>query len=268
MNALISPLQIDKSQVEKQFSRAAFGYDSAASVQQAMSEQLISLARPYLEAKAVRRITDLGCGTGLSLQQFAQHYPTAELTGVDLSAAMLEQAKIHASSANLICADMEEHLTEKPQDLIFSNASMQWCSLEKVLRQAYQSLHQGGFFAFSSFGPHTHIELAKAWQTLDDSDHRIDFLSLSEMTERITESGFTLLEQQRDLRQLEFDTAKDLLSSIKKTGATNAAHDRARGLMSKERYQLFLSALDQQHPLKLSYEALSFVLQKGVDPKP
>lgn len=258
MNALV-----DKVQVEKQFSRAATYYSSASSVQQAMSKQLTHLALRHLEHGSVARITDLGCGTGLSLMQFAQLYPQAEIHAVDLSPAMLEQAKTHLKSANFICADMEEYQPTSPQDLIFSNASVQWCDLKKVLEKAWCALDQNGIFAFSTFGPHTHKELASAWEAVDSNDHRIHFLTLDEIVDLIKQCGFSLLEQKTDLRQLKFDSSKDLLNSIKRTGATNASSDRERGLMSKQRYQKFITELDKHQPLLLTYQAFSFVLKKA-----
>jgi len=39
-----------------------------------------------------KRILEVGCGTGKNLVNLARHFPEAEITGLDLSSAMLEQA--------------------------------------------------------------------------------------------------------------------------------------------------------------------------------
>jgi trans-aconitate 2-methyltransferase len=41
----------------------------------------------------VRRAIDLGCGPGNSTELLAQRYPAATVTGIDLSADMLVQAR-------------------------------------------------------------------------------------------------------------------------------------------------------------------------------
>lgn len=253
---------VDKSQVEKQFSRAANSYNAAAHVQRQMSDQLIQSLDSKFKNKLISKITDLGCGTGLSLHELSKIYPEAKLTAVDISPLMLEQTKSLLPHANLVCADMEEYTTPDRQDLILSNASIQWCDFQTVANKVYDSLSTDGIFAFSSFGPHTHHELAKAWQQVDGSEHRIDFLNVQEHTELLKESGFVILQQQSDIQQLRFNSPEALLSSIKKTGATNAAKNRVRGLLSRERYRSFLAELEKNQPLMLSYETLSFVVQK------
>lgn len=264
MNALV-----DKTQVEKQFSRAATGYDSASGLQKAMSEQLIKLLIPYTKDKNIDSITDLGCGTGLSLIQLAKQFPGSELNAVDISSTMLGMAKNNIDSnidpalnTNYVCADMEKYQASGPQNIIFANASIQWCDLNQVLNKVYHSLQQGGFFAFSSFGPKTHCELASAWQQVDGRQHRIDFLNTEEHLSCLTRSGFTVLEQRSEVQVLPFENAQTLLNSIKQTGATDASSARERGLLSRERYRQFLSRLSANNPLQLSYEILNFVATK------
>ena len=253
---------VDKIQVEKQFSRAARSYNSAAQLQQQMSDQLIDRLQAYTQSMAIRRITDLGCGTGLSLKNLSCRYPDAELTAVDLSPMMLAEAKRLVPGAQLLCRDMEEHIGQVPQDLIFSNASIQWCELEKTIDKCYKSLKNKGILCFSSFGPSTHKQLAEAWQNVDSYEHRIDFLDAHTHCQILEKQGFQILEQESRLVHQQFNSTQALLASIKKTGATNASRNRHRGLLSKARYQKFLAELGKQQPLLLSYETLSFIAQK------
>ena len=253
---------IDKAQVARQFGRAASSYDSAAGVQQKMSDQLIGLTSAYTGDKTIERITDLGCGTGLSLQELSTLYPGARLTAVDISPGMLAQARTRLQNAEIVCADMEQYSSTSPQDLIFSNASIQWCDLRKVSDRAYRSLNTGGIFALSTFGPDTHNEVAKAWQQVDGRDHRIDFLDSGEHIKILQASGFSMIGHQTSTRRICFDSAQALLDSIKRTGATNASRDRDRGLLSPGRYRNLLRELNREHPLLLSYETLGFIVQK------
>jgi len=74
--------------VARAFSRAAPRYRELARAQMAMAETLW----PHLPDHA-ERILDLGCGPGDLTRGLAQRYPDASVLGLDLSAAMLAQAR-------------------------------------------------------------------------------------------------------------------------------------------------------------------------------
>lgn len=52
------------------------------------------IANCFLQGRKEVKLLDLGCGTGLELEGFFKIYPDAQVTGVDLSAKMLELLKI------------------------------------------------------------------------------------------------------------------------------------------------------------------------------
>jgi len=73
-----------------------------------------------------KRIVDLGCGTGNITSLIAQTWPDAQLTGIDNSEEMLEQARRTDASLTWEKADIAEWEPEHAPDLIFSNATLQW----------------------------------------------------------------------------------------------------------------------------------------------
>ena len=250
---------IDKRQVERQFSRAAQTYDDAAVVQHQMSDELLHKTAEALTDPPTS-ILDLGCGTGYSLIQLQGWFPQARLTGLDLSHSMLARARCRVPNAQFIQGDMEDFQSASGFDLIFSNASIQWCDLSAVLQTAKDCLNPGGLFVYSSFGPGTHHEIARAWNMAQPGKvHHIDFLNESDHLSALDQQGFEVLEHQRQFIAPHFDTPQSLLSSIKQTGATNASSLREKGLLSRETYARFLEYLGQPVPLQLSYETLSFV---------
>jgi len=83
---------------------------------------------------APRLVVDLGCGAGNVTAILKQRFPSAEVTGVDGSAAMLEKARTAAPACRFEQGDFATwhpsgHPSGRPSaapDLIFSNAALQW----------------------------------------------------------------------------------------------------------------------------------------------
>ena len=72
------------------FHPAAAAYHSRAELQRAVAGRLLQyLSRP-IEA---RRILELGCGTGFLTGHLLESFPDAQIDAVDISAAMIEQAR-------------------------------------------------------------------------------------------------------------------------------------------------------------------------------
>ncbi|RLN10085.1 hypothetical protein BBJ28_00018734 [Nothophytophthora sp. Chile5] len=104
-------------------------------------------------------IIDLGAGTGNMAPAFLKRWPKAQVTFVDSSASMLEVAKQeHKANEALdtqrfayVQADFETFEPERPVDLIFSNAALQWVNAEhheRILPRLFSFLKPGGVLAF------------------------------------------------------------------------------------------------------------------------
>jgi len=83
------------------------------------------LARVPLET--ARRVTDLGCGAGTVTPYLAARFPGAAIEAVDGSAEMLAAARdAHAELAAWVQGDIAAWRPHEAQDLIYSNAALQW----------------------------------------------------------------------------------------------------------------------------------------------
>lgn len=110
-----------------------------------------ALLDPLVAAgKRYRRVLDLGCGTGLCAPLIA---PQAELIdGVDVSGAMLDQARRLGIYRELVHADLGEFLatTERRYDLVLAaDVFIYVGELAAVLRSARRILEPGGCLAFT-----------------------------------------------------------------------------------------------------------------------
>jgi len=73
-----------------------------------------------------REIWDLGCGAGPHAALLKHRHPDAQVHGLDSSAAMLEQARALDVDVDWREGDIASWIPERPADLIFANASLQW----------------------------------------------------------------------------------------------------------------------------------------------
>jgi trans-aconitate 2-methyltransferase len=80
-------------------------------------------------------IVDLGCGTGHLTASLLERWPDAQVTGVDSSAEMLEQALKYAVPDRLafVHADLREWSPGSSLDLVVSNAVLQWVPNHETL---------------------------------------------------------------------------------------------------------------------------------------
>ncbi|MCL2505746.1 MAG: methyltransferase domain-containing protein [Alphaproteobacteria bacterium] len=104
------------------------------------------LARLPLDVP-VGDVLDLGAGTGFATQRLAALYPEHAVTGVDISAGMLKQAH----KADYVQADMLDFLCSRPNDsaaVVFSSWAIGYSQPDKIAKQAWRVLAEGGIFAF------------------------------------------------------------------------------------------------------------------------
>ncbi|AUU85478.1 MULTISPECIES: trans-aconitate 2-methyltransferase [Leclercia] len=88
--------------------------------------------RPALELLSrialdnVTDVVDLGCGPGNSTALLQQRWPTAQITGVDTSPAMLAEARATLPGCRFIEADIRHYRPERTLSVVYANASLQW----------------------------------------------------------------------------------------------------------------------------------------------
>ncbi len=95
-------------------------------------------------------VLDAGCGTGLcapSLRPLAR-----TLTGVDLSAKMLDRARTRGGYDALACAELTEFLREHPASynlIVSADTLVYFGALEEAMKAAATALRSGGHLVFT-----------------------------------------------------------------------------------------------------------------------
>ena len=95
-----------------------------------------------------KRIIDIGCGPGNSTKVLKDRWPDAEITGIDSSEEMIDQARANVAGVKWILADAAEWKTTDSFDVVFSNATLHWIAdHEKIVRQLFPLVEPKGVLA-------------------------------------------------------------------------------------------------------------------------
>jgi malonyl-CoA O-methyltransferase len=239
---------IDKTAARRAFNAAASGYDAVAVLQQEIARRLLERL-DYVRLQP-RRALDLGCGTGLALDDLVRRYRGATVIGLDFAEGMLERARRRGHwlrRPHLVCADMESlPLADDSVDLVFSNATLQWANgLDTVFAELMRVLRPGGLLMFSTFGPDTLIELRQAWAAVDRHAHVGSFLDMHDVGDALVRARFADPVMDAERLTLTYRTLGDLMRDLKGLGARNALHHRPRGMTGPRRLALVEAAYDR-----------------------
>src|SRR5262245_15714366 len=81
-----------------------------------------------IDLSSVGQLIDLGCGPGNSTSVLAEHWPEAQITGLDNATAMIDVARSAQPLHRWIVGEIAQWaMNEREQfDLVFSNAALQW----------------------------------------------------------------------------------------------------------------------------------------------
>ena len=153
-------------------------------------------------------VLDLGCGTGLELQEYYTQNPLAKVTGIDLSQGMLTELKRKFVSKDITLIQgsyFDVPLGENVFDAAVSVESLHhFTKAEKV--PLYQKLHQAlkdegyfiltDYFSLSSMEEEAHrsrfLALKEAQGIVDDAYYHYDTpLTVQHEREALLEAGFS-----------------------------------------------------------------------------
>jgi len=240
---------LNKHQVCHSFDKAASTYNQHAQLQQRIAEELLErLQAMSLNAQC---IADIGTGTGHLSHALRQQSPQALIYAVDLSQQMLKQVQKRLprwfSRQLLICADAAQlPFADHSIDLIVSNLMLQWClQTETVFTEWARILKPEGRLLFSTFGPDTLQELRHSWATVDKASHVNHFWDVHTLGNQLVAAGFKDPVLDVDWLTWRYQSAFQLMQTLKQIGAHNVTLKRPRGLTGKHKLQAMIAAYEQ-----------------------
>lgn len=253
---------IDKRQARLAFSRAAPHYDEVAALQREIAGRMLDRLA-YIKHQP-RVVLDVGAGTGDATHILKRDYPEARVIALDFALPMLQQARRRGSDDNpleSLCGDAERlPLADGSVDMLFSNATLQWCNdLPGTFREFRRVLRAGGMLLFSTFGPDTLMELRASWAAVDGESHVNPFWDMHDIGDAMLQAGLTEPVVDVDRLQVTYGDVPALLRDLKALGAHNVTRDRRRGLTGKGRLRGMYQAYErfrQGGRLPASYEVV------------
>jgi malonyl-CoA O-methyltransferase len=235
---MLNPGPIDKVSARRSFERAACSYDSVAVLQREMADRMLERL-DYVRLNP-QLVLDLGVGTGYAIEGLQKRFPTTEILALDFALGMLLQAQRRGSgteSPRCLCADAEAlPLADASVELVFSNATFQWCNdIQGTFSECLRVLRPGGLLMFTTFGPDTLWELRDAWALADGHSHVSPFLDMHHIGDALVQTGFADPVMDVERLTLTYEKVPDLMRDLKVLGAHNSTSDRPRGLTGKGR---------------------------------
>lgn len=157
------------------------------------------------------RILDLGCGTGLELEEYYPLCPSARVTGIDLAQGMLDELKrkLPDKEIELIAGSyFDVPFGENVFDAAVSVESLHHFTKEEkvpLFAKLHASLKDGGYFILNDYySPTDEVELErrqnlaalkKEQGITDDEFYHYDTpLTVQHETEALLEAGFSSVE--------------------------------------------------------------------------
>lgn len=200
----------DKELISRNFSASAADYDQHAVMQREMADKLLSLLPPYPIPHT--KILDLGCGTGYLTKMLSERFPAARVEGIDIAPGMIAVAGKQKRNNLFFEVGDGEEVAGSNYDLVVSNASLQWMSVEKTFAHVAGLLKPGSYFLFTTFGPKTLIELKNCGFRVNDFPDTVAI-------EQLLKPDFHNVFLASQVIHEEFPGVKELIYSLKELGA-------------------------------------------------
>jgi len=193
---------------------------------------------------------DLGCAIGSSSRFLAKNFKQCRILSVDLSKSMLIESRKKRSVLTRISEiQASAHslpFTSNSIDLIFTNLLMPWIDdLPLFFTEVNRVLKKNGLFIFSTLGPDTLQNIKSIWNKIDDYEHVNPFIDMHIIGDLILKTGLSDPVLDAEKLTINYKNIDSFFADITNTGARNSLRNRNHGLTSKQKINLFKTALNK-----------------------
>lgn len=264
-------MTVSSRQVRQNFSSHAGEYDCYAKVQKRVVTEL--MARLPVDLTPYKLAVDLGTGTGDLARQLRQREPALPLLVADIAHVMTCSAAARVPGVLACDVDAEAlPLHNECVDLILSASMYQWVNdLTCAFSEVQRVLKPGGLFIFALFGAGTLSELRAAHTAaLIESgqmtpSHMQCFPSEKVVASSLQSADLIARLECRDEVE-EHPDVSQLLRSLKRIGAQNAACNRPSGLSGRKTTERMMAIYQEDYGrngiIPATYQVIYGVAQK------
>ncbi|MFI6172927.1 class I SAM-dependent methyltransferase [Nocardia sp. NPDC051052] len=158
----------------------------------------------------IRRIADVGCGTGILASRIQQDLKPDSVYGCDASVGMLRQAKARSSSVNWVNRRAEDlGLPDAAVDAVVSTHAFHFFDHPAALAEFHRILSPGGLLAIVLINPRHRFAQLLQPTSLQNVAH---FPSPDAMRSLVEAAGFRITEQRAVHRPLPAPFVPDVLT--------------------------------------------------------
>lgn len=215
-----------------------------------------------VEPRPHMRVVDLGCGTGEFTRELHEHLGAGETLGVDNSETMLLKAgKFGGEMLRFEEGDIEAFVSERPFDLVFSNAALQWVpEHERLLARLTSFLTPHGQIAIQMPNNDSHLSHSTAADVAAEMgvEPRLDFLlPLARYAELLHELGYKRQHVRQQIYGHLLDDTRAVIEWVKGTLLTDYERrlEPAQFAELMKRYtDRLLAALGEHAPYFYTYQ--------------
>jgi len=242
------------------FSRSSRSYSAAGMFQRSAAKHLYGFVERELDApENIRKVLELGCGTGFMTIGLLRLFPDAQFVVSDISENMLQicmdvtrpAAECLGTPAYFECYNIADANIEKYYDLVISALAFQWIpDLAPVLNNIREHLHPGGRLIFSTLLDGTFLSLHRVFADLGLAYPGPKMLTEDELRSKC--SAFDVCRVETFKYVEEHKSVLEFLRQIQRTGAGNAGISRV-SLTDMRRILARYRELEGDGPIKVEY---------------
>lgn len=247
--------------VAESFRRGLETYHSAARTQAQIARDLVLMLRGNGAPAGFAKALEFGCGTGHLTKALVQSF---DLDTLYLNDLLPEAADLAARSVAPLCPKVLTGPVESLDlptgiDLIASASTVQWVlDWPKVLDRLCDALAPKGWLALSGFGTNQYHELT----VLSSGGAAPNYMDAQDWP-RILPQGMELLEIRQTPIVVTFDSAREVLRHLRRTGVNGRAGDQ----WTREQLQRFETAyhdrFEQDGKVTLTYDPVMLIARKA-----